>query len=265
MLLSRMYGDVEAVRVGTEVRGRVFHWVYLYHYRGLLFDTGCVNTALEVFQHFREREIKAVLITHHHEDHIGAVSLFRNITEVYVPPDSVEILKNPPDIPEYRKISWGQPESIVDVKVAGEKMVFDGLEVLMIKTPGHSFDHVSYLVDDKLFCSDLVINTAQMVCMREEDLLETIASIEWVLEYDFSRAYTGVGVSTREEVEEYVDYLRGLKARAEELYASGRGIDDIVNAIFPSPSQKAILMEFVSEKEWARENMVKSLLGLPRE
>jgi glyoxylase-like metal-dependent hydrolase (beta-lactamase superfamily II) len=265
MLVSEMHGDVETVKVGTEVQGRVLHWVYLYYYRNLLFDTGCLNTAHEVFEHFKGREIKAVLITHYHEDHIGAVNLFKEITDVYVPEESLEILKNPPDIPKYRKIGWGQPEKIEGVKVTKEVMKFDDVEVRMIKTHGHSFDLVSYLVDDKLFCGDLVINTAQMVCMREEDLIGTIESIEKVLKYDFSYAYTGVGVASREEVFEYLNYLKGLKEKAEKLYAEGKSIDEIVNACFPNPSQKAILMEFVSEKEWARENMVKSLLGLPRE
>ncbi len=101
--------------------------------------------------------------------------------------------------------------------------------------------------------------------MREEDLIKTIESIEKVLKYDFSYAYTGVGVASRDDVVEYLNYLKGLKEKAEKLYAEGKSIDEIVNACFPNPSQKAILMEFVSEKEWARENMIKSLLGLPRE
>ncbi len=58
MLVSEMHGDVEAVKVGTEVQGRVLHWVYLYYYRNLLFDTGCFNTAREVFKHFKGRRSK---------------------------------------------------------------------------------------------------------------------------------------------------------------------------------------------------------------
>lgn len=265
MLVSEMHDDVEAVKVGTEVQGRVLHWVYLYFYRDILFDAGCVNAASEVFDHFRNKGVKAVLITHYHEDHIGAVNMLKEIVDVYVPEESLEILKNPPDIPKYRKVVWGQPKSIVDVKIAMERMKFDDVEVRMIKTPGHSFDHVSYLVDDRLFCGDLVVNTAQMVCMREEDLLGVIESIKKVLKYDFSYAYTGVGIASREQVVEYLNYLEGLKEKAEKFYAEGKSIDEIVNAVFPNPSQKTILMEFVSEKEWARENMVKSLLGLPRE
>jgi len=263
MLISEMHGGVEAVKVGTEVNGRVLHWVYLYRYRNILFDAGCPNVAKDVFEHFKGREIKALLITHHHEDHVGAANNFKNITDVHAAEETIEILKNPPKIPEYRKIVWGQPERIEGLEPIRKVMRFDDVEVRTIKTPGHSFDHVSYLVDDKIFCGDLVINTSQMVCMREEDLLKTIESIEKILKYDFSYAYTGVGVASRDEVVEYLEYLKDLKDKAERLYAEGKSIEEIVSACFPRPSQKVILMEFVSEKEWARENMIRSLLGLP--
>ncbi len=98
--------------------------------------------------------------------------------------------------------------------------------------------------------------------MREEDLLKTMESIEKVLNYDFSYAYTGVGVASRGRVVEYLNYLKELKAKAEKLYSAGKSIEEIVSYLFPSQSQKVMLMESISGKEWARENMVRSLLGL---
>ena len=264
MLISEVHGDVEVVKVGYEVKGRVLYWVYLYYYKGILFDTGCPHTAQEVFDYFKDREIKAVLITHYHEDHIGAAKLFGEITDVYAPPESLKILRNPPEIPEYRKIGWGQPEGF-EAKPVSDTMKFDDVTIKVIKTPGHSFDLVSYLTDKKLFCGDLIISTSQMVCMREEDLIKTIESIEKVLKEDFDYAYTGVGVSTRKEAEDYYRYLKNLKEKAEKLYSEGKSIEELANAVFPNPRQMPILMEFVSEKEWARENMVRSLLGLPRD
>ncbi|MEM4576520.1 MAG: hypothetical protein QW701_03520 [Candidatus Nezhaarchaeales archaeon] len=62
----------------------------------------------------------------------------------------------------------------------------------------------------------------------------------------------------------YLNYLLELKRGAEELYRGGRSIEEVINELFQNPPQKVLLMEIVSEKEWARKNMVKSLLGLKR-
>ncbi len=236
------------------MHGQVLAWTHFYKLNNLLFDCGCPNVADEVAK--AVGEVRKILITHYHEDHVGAAALLR--AEKYAPDKSLDLLKKPPDIPAYRKVVWGQPLPL-DANPVSELRDRD---IEVIETPGHSFDHVSYLVDDKLFCGDLVINTKQMVTMREEDCLQTIESLKRVLMYDFKYAFTGVGVSSRDGVEAYLDYLIGLKRRAEELYREGKGVEEIVEALFPSPPPRVLFIERVSEKEWARENMVRSLLGL---
>jgi len=52
-------------------------------------------------------------------------------------------------------------------------------------------------VGDKLFCGDLVINTKQIVTMREEGCLKMIESLKGILKYDFKYAFTGVGSRAR--------------------------------------------------------------------
>jgi len=68
---------------------------------------------------------------------------------VYASRESLEILKNPPKIPEYRQIVWGQPKP-VHAKPLKNRMEFEDVTVEVIETPGHSFDHVSFLIDEKL-------------------------------------------------------------------------------------------------------------------
>ncbi|MEM2031111.1 MAG: hypothetical protein QXV35_07185, partial [Archaeoglobaceae archaeon] len=51
-----------------------------------------------------------------------------------------------------------------------------------------------------------------------------------------------------------------LRGKILNLWRAGKTIDEIVAEVFPNPNEKALMMEIVSEKEWARENMVKSLL-----
>jgi len=244
---------VKVFRCRALVQGQVLYWTYFYKLNDVLFDCGCPNAADEIVGVVGK--VRKVLITHYHEDHVGAAPLLR--IEKYAPDKAIDVLKMPPDIPAYRKVVWGQPlpfEAIPASELKGD--------IEVIETPGHSFDHVSYLVGDRLFCGDLVINTKQMVTMREEDCLQTIESLKRVLKYDFKYAFTGMGVSSRDDVEAYLDYLLGLKKRAEELYRGGKSVEEIINALFPSPPPIVLLIEQVSEKELARENMVRSLLGL---
>ncbi|MEM4279065.1 MAG: MBL fold metallo-hydrolase [Archaeoglobaceae archaeon] len=250
-------GGVKVVKCGNEVGGKVLYWVHFFSYGGVLFDSGCPHTANEVFSAFKEKE--AVLLTHYHEDHIGGAIELQKAMPIYAPRKSLDILRNPPQIPQYRKIVWGQP-SAVNANELEEIVKIGSFEIEVIDTPGHSFDHVSFLVGKNLFCGDLVITRGQIVCMREERLLETIKSLKKVLSYDFDFAFSGVGVFPREKVEDYLNYLEELRGKILNLWRAGKTIDEIVAEVFPNPNEKALMMEIVSEKEWARENMVKSLL-----
>lgn len=58
-------------------------------------------------------DIKAILLTHSHEDHVGGAYLYNEAGfQVYAPEKSIKMLKNPPSIPEYRKLVWGQPKPV---------------------------------------------------------------------------------------------------------------------------------------------------------
>ncbi|MCS7130181.1 MAG: MBL fold metallo-hydrolase [Archaeoglobaceae archaeon] len=257
MLIPSEHEGVKVVKCGHEIGGKVYYWVHFFIYSDILFDSGCPHTAKEVFEAFKDK--KAVLITHYHEDHSGGAIELQKVMKAYAPKKSLEILKNPPEVMEYRKMVWGQPLPVY-AKPLDELPAEFGVET--IENPKHSFDHVSFLIDKKLFCGDLVISRGQTVCLREKRLLKTIESLRRILKYYFDFAYTANGVLSREEVEDYLAYLEELREKAERLYKEGKSIDEIVNALFPNPPQMAFMMEAVSEKEWARENIVMSLLNL---
>lgn len=259
MLVPTRHGEVTVVRSGAEFSGKVPYWTHFYLYRNLVVDTGCPHTAGEVGELVGKfvGGGALVLLTHHHEDHVGGASVLQG--RIFAPREALPLLEHPPEIPDYRKLVWGQPRP---VRAEPLPPFLQGVEVL--KTPGHTFDHVSFLVDDKLFAGDLVVGEGQMVCMRQEELRDTMASLEKVLKLGFEHAYTGVGVFSREEVEGYLEYLKGLRERVEGLHREGKSPVEIVEEVFPHPPEKVLLMEVVSDGEWSRENMVRSLLGLPR-
>jgi len=87
--------------------------------------------------------VAAVFITHSHWDHIGGLNLFDNAIIYTGTTANSEF----PDIPHH-------------VLANGEVIEFSGMSVQCIYTPGHTIDHVCYLVNgEMLFAGDLFITT----------------------------------------------------------------------------------------------------------
>jgi glyoxylase-like metal-dependent hydrolase (beta-lactamase superfamily II) len=102
--------------------------------------------------------LDAILLTHTHFDHVGAVAPVARATgaPVYCPQLEVPVLA---DI--MRFVPWpgiGPFESYdADETVAGgERLTLAGLEIDVIFTPGHSPGHVTYAIDDALFSGDVL-------------------------------------------------------------------------------------------------------------
>ncbi|MCX7636020.1 MAG: hypothetical protein N2Z74_09805, partial [Syntrophales bacterium] len=74
MLMFSEHDGVTVIKCGTEVGGEVPYWTYCYRYGGLLFDAGCPHTAVELQAFVREAHLRALLITHYHEDLGGGAS-----------------------------------------------------------------------------------------------------------------------------------------------------------------------------------------------
>src|SRR3954470_4119525 len=107
-----------------------------------------------------EVEVAAILLTHTHFDHVGAVAPMARATgaEVWCPELEVPVLA---DIMRY--VPWpgfGPFESYTaDHTVAGgETLELAGMEIEVLFTPGHSPGHVTYRVADEqvVFSGDVL-------------------------------------------------------------------------------------------------------------
>jgi hydroxyacylglutathione hydrolase len=92
-------------------------------------------------------EIEAILLTHCHFDHIGAVAPVARATgaPVYCPEIERGVLA---DIPSWTPPGFGPFESYeADHTVAGgERLSLAGLDIEVLFTPGHSPGHVTYAI-----------------------------------------------------------------------------------------------------------------------
>ena len=100
-------------------------------------------------------EVAAILLTHTHFDHVGAVARATG-AEVWCPELEVPVLA---DIMTY--VPWpgfGPFESYdADHTVAGgETLSLGGMEFAVLFTPGHSPGHVTYAVPGAIFSGDVL-------------------------------------------------------------------------------------------------------------
>ncbi|HKJ35964.1 MAG TPA: MBL fold metallo-hydrolase [Solirubrobacterales bacterium] len=128
--------------------------------RGLIIDPG--EEAPKLLGAIQELgiELEAILLTHCHFDHVGAVTPVAEATgaPVYCPELEVPVLA---DIMSF--VPWpgfGPYESYdADETVAGgEQLELAGFEIDVIFTPGHSPGHVTYAIPDEeaLFSGDVI-------------------------------------------------------------------------------------------------------------
>ncbi len=129
--------------------------------------------------------LEAILLTHTHFDHIGAVAPVARATgaPVYCPKLEVDVLA---DINSY--VSWpefGPFESYeADETVeGGERLSLAGFDIDVVFTPGHSPGHVTYAIEDEavLLSGDVLfqssIGRTDLPGGDHETLMRSIATL----------------------------------------------------------------------------------------
>jgi hydroxyacylglutathione hydrolase len=150
--------------------------------RALLIDPGDEAKKLQGAMEQLGVEPEAILLTHTHFDHIGAVAPLARATgaPVYCPREELPVLADPSAFfgAMFGPVEGWDAEHAID---GGQRLALAGLDVEVVATPGHSPGHVTFALDGALFSGDVLfqgsIGRTDLPGADHETLMESIAGL----------------------------------------------------------------------------------------
>jgi len=170
-------------------------------------------------------EIEAILITHCHFDHIGAVAPVARATgaPVYCPEIERPVLA---DVMRWVPPGFGPFESYAadHTLAGGERVSLAGLDIDVVFTPGHSPGHITYAVPGALFSGDVLFQgSVGRVDLPGGDWATLERSIEGLIAAFPAETmiYPGhMGLTTLERERDANPFLSELRARLPRVPAA---------------------------------------------
>ncbi len=267
---------VTRLRMARNVLGRHLHEVSAYRIGDLLIDSGPPPTAGRLADWCRpaiERgELCQVVLTHHHEDHVGGAAALAELgLAVEAPAAAVPILAEGLRMPLYRRVVWGAPRRF-RASPLGEEVVArlgtrpgaDELRFRVIPTPGHAFDHVCLFEPERrwLVSGDLYVHERVKYLRRIESVGLHIESLRRVraLEPDLLIcSHAGLVKDAGAAIERKIAWWEGLAEKARELRDRGLEPRAIARALLGREG----FFWYISLGDFSKRNLVRDLLRLP--
>jgi glyoxylase-like metal-dependent hydrolase (beta-lactamase superfamily II) len=174
---------------------------------------------LEALEALEIKTVEAVLVTHTHFDHIGAVAPVAAATgaPVYCPELEKQVLANIMDYVPWPGFGPFESYEADDTVSGGEKLELAGLGFDVLFTPGHSPGHVTYALpqEQALFSGDVLFQgSVGRVDLPGGDWPTLESSIESLLDRypDDTAVYPGhMGVTTLGRERATNPFLRELE------------------------------------------------------
>jgi glyoxylase-like metal-dependent hydrolase (beta-lactamase superfamily II) len=183
-----------------------------------------------------DRNVVGVAVTHTHPDHAPLANPLA--AEVGAP-----------------AIGYGPgPGFTPDIRLGDLGTLSVGtLRLTAIHTPGHTADHLCYLVDDVLFSGDHIMGGSTVVI---EDAAAYLSSLERLAGMDLRFCHPGHGPDLPDAAATIDDYIAHRRLRERQIVDAVRGgartVDDIVDAVYdevPSEWRFAAVMQVRTQLE----------------
>ena len=262
MLATTEYGQVTQIKLCRYPDFQPGTCVSAYLVDSLLIDSGLAHTAEELTTFLKDKEVKTVVNTHHHEDHIAANALLKERygVELLAHRLAVNKINQPAKLYPFQEEVWGYP-ILSQVKEIGDSVTTQHFRFEVVHTPGHDRDHIC-LFERKhgwLFTGDLFVGTRPNALRPQDDIWQIIADLKKIKDLTPQVLFPAPGKVIAEPVpalEQTIRYLEDLGQKVMKLHDKGLSPAEIMKQIF---GNEAPLAEF-TQQQFSSLNLVKSLL-----
>jgi len=261
MLTITEHEGVTRIKMSRFPESHPPYCVCAYLVDGLLIDSGPGATAAELVDFLKDKEVRVLVNTHYHHDHIGGNAALQEKygVELLAHPAAIGKLRHPPRLYPYQEAIWGEtPPS--EAKEIGDRVKTPSFQFEVIPTPGHSEDHICLFERSKgwLFAGDLATTTHPRLARTEEDQWQTIASLEKIVALAPRVLFTSPENIITTPATFLPELIRYLKEKGEGITAlSRRGLSpaEIASRLF---GEDAIAE--ITGGQFSSENFVKSYI-----
>jgi glyoxylase-like metal-dependent hydrolase (beta-lactamase superfamily II) len=236
--------------------------VGVYVVDGVLIDTGPRRAREAIKQILDNHAIEQVLLTHHHEDHIGNAAYVAERLGVvpWIHHVGQPLAASPARLPFYRRAYWGQPDS-VETQPLADEFITANYRFRVVHTPGHAADHVvlNEAAQNWVFGGDLYLTDRVARAFAYEDislLIESIRAVLAIPDCELFCQHTGRHMSHQHQIGKKLDRLLGLRNKAIVHLEEGRSIREITRALGIADRGN----KWLSGGEWSSEHLVRGLL-----
>ena len=178
----------------------------------VLIDTGYYANREKLFEKVKDKNIKLIIVTHGHIDHIGGAHYISEKLKVPVAMNDgdLELLKDNSirnvfadtligkliknvSVLNFKKAYYDDMKIDISIK-DGMAFTFGNLQCRIIELPGHTQGSIGVVVNNNLFAGDAMMNIIKPSKARiYEKLSDALTSQEKILQENICNIYTGHG------------------------------------------------------------------------
>ncbi len=232
----------------------------------VLIDTGFAHMGDLLVGFLRDHPLRAIALTHHHEDHSGNAGRLaaEHGCPVYLREPQARWTEGLGRLPRYRRLFYGVVAPYEPQPMPAE--LHTGARTLRcVASGGHSQTHTVFHEhrEGLLFTGDLYVSRGASAVMRHEDPHELLDSLRRVAALDARRMLSGHGVDLDDPGPTLTHKIERLEAAVSttlELHDEGQDLRAIRRRVFPRGAAGDLRGALMTWGEFSRDNLLRAAI-----